>query len=170
MRSVNFSVTGEGKVTEYTYTNEGDKLYIVSHVPPVGDGDTESSTETQVLKMSSTKASITVSREKKVAKVIFSIFVLLVGVAALVASFIPDLLCRGPLRRFEPIWPYLCYAIGGFIILCGIILFIQGCLRARKRVMTHIVITNKGDEVQNIEFLDNKKADIANAVIKFFKL
>ena len=169
MRSVNFTVSEKNVNTEYTYKCDGDKLTIITNNPPAGDGDTVSKTETIILPMASTHADVTVHREKKVAKVLFGIFWLLVGIVGIVASFLPDMLCRGPLRRFEPIWFELCVAIGGFIILCGIIILIQGIMRAKKTVTTNIVITNKGQEIQNVEFLDNKKADIANAVIKFFR-
>lgn len=169
MRSVNFTVSGEGKVTEYTFKCEGDRLSIVSYEPPIGDGDTRSSTETQILPMSSTKANVIVEKEKKNPKIILSILVMLAGIVVAVMSMFGSEIARGPLSRFLPVWPMLCYGVGGFIIIAGIFWFIYGLMQAKKSTLTTINITSKGELVKTVQFLDNKNADIANAVINFFK-
>lgn len=168
---VNFTVGNEGDklVTDYTFERTDTRLVITEAEVAPKRGDSKTTTVTKIVDWDKTSIEVSVGKLRKSAKVVLAILVILVGAAIIGASFLKDMVCVGVLAAVAEAYPWVCYFVGGFVVIAGICWLITGILRRKKAAFTEILVKSNGEVVESLKFNDTPEGEIASNLIEFFR-
>ena len=169
---VNFTVGNDDDkvVKEYTFERVGSKLVITEADVAKNKGDAQTVTTTKIAQFDKTTVEISVGSLRKTMKIVLAILVILVGVGVICLSFLKDTICQsGKLAGIASVFPWLCYIVGGFVVIAGLCWFISGVARKKKVVFTEIDVKCDGEIFESVRFRDNPQGEIASNIIDFFR-
>ncbi|GEM_PF-6010390 len=168
---VNFTVGNEDdKITvDYTFEKTEKKLIITEAEVTPKKGDSTTNTVTKIYPVDRVSVEVGIGKMKKAAKILGSIIVILIGILVAAVSLLSDKICVGKLASAATIFPYVCYGVGGLLIVVGIIMFIAGLLRRKKKNLTTLIVKDAGEVVEKITFRDTPECEIATNLINLFK-
>lgn len=168
---VNFIVGNEDdKITvDYTFEKTEKKLIITEAEVGNKKGDSTTNTITKIYPIDRVSVEVGVGKMKKAAKVLSAILIFLIGIGIAALSLVSDKICVGKLASMATVFPYVCYGVGGLLVVVGIIMFIAGLLRRKKKNLTTLIVKDEGDVVEKITFKDTPECEIATNLINLFK-
>ncbi len=168
---VNFTVGNDDDklLKEYTFERVGSKLVITEADVVKNKGDAQTVTTTKIAEFDKVTVEVSVGSLRKTMKIVLAILVTLIGIGVICLSFLKDSICQGNLSSISTVFPWLCYIVGGFIVIAGLCWFISGIARRKKVVFTQIDVKCDGEIFEMVRFKDNPQGEIATNIIDFFR-